>query len=60
MHDALGRHHHDFPLDELEFLILVDDANLDHPTDVPDGERSAGEAFSGCGHGNVHGSALLR
>jgi hypothetical protein len=43
MRDTLGRHHHDFPLDQLELLTLMDDTSLDHATDVLDGERLPGE-----------------
>jgi hypothetical protein len=55
MRDPLGRHHHhDFPLDQLELLVLADDAGLDHATDVLDGEYPARETFGSCGGDNVH------
>src|SRR5262245_10202788 len=55
MCDPLGRHHDDFALDQLELLILVDDAGFDHAADVLDGERPTRETFGSCGGGNVHG-----
>jgi hypothetical protein len=54
MCDPLGRHHHDFPFDEFELLVLMDDAGFDHATDVIDGECPAWETFGSGGHGNVH------
>ena len=55
MRDTLRRHHHDFPLDQLELLVLVDDAGFYHATDVLNGECPARETFGSGGDGNVHG-----
>jgi len=54
MRDALGRHHHDFPLDQLEFLVLADDAGIDHAADIIDGEGAARETLGGGGGRNAH------
>src|SRR6516162_9742921 len=58
MRDALGRHHHDFPLDQLELLVLADHAGFDHAADVLDREGPARETFGSCGGGNVHATSL--
>src|SRR5258708_28909607 len=55
MCDHLGRHHDGFPLDQLELLILADDAGFDHAADVLDGERPARETFGGGSGSDVHG-----
>ena len=52
--DVLRRPHHDFALDQLEFLVLVDDAGFDHAADVIDGECPARETFGSCCDGDVH------
>src|ERR1700756_45389 len=59
MSKAFGRHHDDFPLDQLEPLVLADDAGFDHAADVIDGECPAGETFASCGDGYVHGSVCI-
>lgn len=56
MRDTFGRRHDDVPPDQLESLVLVEDAGRDHATDVLDGERSSGDPSGGCGDGDVHGS----
>src|ERR1700730_1442021 len=58
MHYPLGRHHHDFALDQFELLVLANDAGFDHATDVLDGECPARETFGSCGDGNVHAAVL--
>jgi len=55
MREPLGRHHHDFALDQLELLVLGDDPGIDHASDVVDGKRPAGETFGGGGDGYIHG-----
>jgi hypothetical protein len=54
MGNPLGRHHHDLPLDQLELLVLADDAGFDHASDVVDGECPARETLGSGGDGNVH------
>jgi hypothetical protein len=51
---ALGRHHHELPLDQLEILVLADDPGIDHALDIVDAERAAGKPFSGPGDSNIH------
>jgi hypothetical protein len=43
MQDSLGRHHHDFPLDQLEPFVLAEDAGFDHAADVLDGKTRRGK-----------------
>src|ERR1700674_1436880 len=59
MRDSLGCHHHDFALDQLELLVLADDAGFDHATDVLDGECPTRETFGSCGGSKVHAGYAL-
>src|SRR4051812_41666538 len=58
MSNGLVDHHYDFPLDQLELLVLADHASIDHAADVIDSECPAGETFGSVGNGNVHAAVL--
>lgn len=51
---AFWRSDDELPLDQLEILVLGDDARLDHAADFRDGERPAGETFGGAGGYDIH------
>ncbi|MFL4985113.1 MAG: hypothetical protein ACJ8EN_16125, partial [Xanthobacteraceae bacterium] len=54
MSDALRRHHDDFPLDQLEPLVLADHPRIDHAADVLDREGATGKTFGGAGDCDIH------
>ena len=57
---ALGRHRDDFSPEKFEPLVRIEDAGLDHPLQVGDGEGAAVEAFGGTGEGNGHAGKVTR
>ena len=57
MHDALRGHHDDFPFDQLEPLVLVDDAGFDQePHEIEDRARRAAQPLGDVG-GDLAGRA---
>jgi hypothetical protein len=44
---ALGRHRHDLPADQLDALVLVEDAGRNHSVKLGHGEAPPRHAFRG-------------